>query len=544
MNKVKNQLSLLIFPMIFNSLISAAQDFQIWHKAELQFKSGKLYENPLYDVKEFYVELKSPTGREISVDGFWDGQYDWKMRFKPDETGTWSYETVCADKENQGLHGRQGTFNVGMNTSSLDIYKKGAIIHPSGTYHLSYHDGTPFFWTACTVWNGALRSTTGEWDKYLKHRVDNGYNVIQFVTTQWRGGPTNDEGQTAYTKDGPISLNMDFFDRIDKKVDKINEFGLVAAPVILWGLPVGEGRHLSPGYDLPFEDAFLLARYIKARYGGNHVIWILGGDARYYNEMESKWKHLGRQVFKRKQNLVSLHPHGRSWVGSLYNEEEWLDIVGYQSSHSNRQGTVDWINKGPVVKEWNKISPRPIMNMEPNYEEIGFRITAQDVRNASYWSIFSAPISGITYGANGLWPWLREGELIINHEKTAGYSDWETSMKFPGSLQIGYLAEFINQYEWWKLRPANELLVEQPGNEKFNEFISAVKSPDNSVILAYLPMKYGVQLRVGNEKYQARWFDPVKNEYHKGKAQAKDGLITMTPPSDSDWVLELRKVDL
>ena len=542
MKSIKNKLFPLVLIMIMVSgpLSIMAQDFKIWHKAELQFKSGKLYGNALYDIKDFYVLLKSPTGREVSVDGFWDGQYDWKVRFKPDETGTWKYETICSDKDNSGLHGKEGSFEVGVGTAVHDIYKKGPIIHPPGTYHLSYHDGTPFFWTACTVWNGALRSTDDEWDRYLKHRVDNGYNVIQFVTTQWRGGPANAEGQTAYTKDGTISLNVDFFDRMDKKVDKINEYGLVAAPVILWGLPGGEGRHLSPGYELPFEDAFLLARYIKARYGGNQVIWILGGDAKYYNEMESKWKYLGREVFKRKQNPVSLHPHGRSWVGSLYNGEDWLDIIGYQSSHSNKQGTVDWINKGPVVEEWDKISPRPIMNMEPNYEEIGFRITDRDVRNASYWSIFSTPISGITYGANGLWPWLRKGELIINHGKTSGYSDWETSMKFPGSMQIGYLAGFIRQYEWWDLRPANELLIKQPGDDKFNEFISVVKSPDGKTILAYLPTKYTIKLRTGNEKYQGRWFDPVKNQYYKAKPEASNGLTAVTPPSDSDWVLELK----
>ena len=540
MNNVRKQLVIAIFMGLTVSYYAKSQDFQMWHKAELGFKSDKLYDNPLYDVKDFYVVLKSPSGKEIGVDGFWDGKYDWKVRFKPDETGPWQYETICTDENNTGLHGVRGTFNVIPGSASLAIYQKGRIIHPAGTYHLSYHDGTPFFWTACTVWNGALRSTDEEWERYLKHRVDNGYNVIQFVTTQWRGGPANAEGQTAYTKDGPIAVNVDFFDRMDKKVDEINKHGLIAAPVMLWALPVGEGRHLSPGYDLPFEDAFLLGRYIKARYGGNHVIWILGGDARYYNEMESKWKHLGRQLFKRKQNLVSLHPHGRSWVGSLYNEEDWLDIIGYQSSHSNKRGTVDWINKGPVVAGWGRISPRPIINMEPNYEEIGFRITARDVRNASYWSIFSTPVSGITYGANGLWPWLRKGEMIINHGETSGYSDWETSMKFPGSIQIGYLAGFFRQYEWWDLRPANELLAVQPGDDQYNEFISVLKSPGGKIMLAYLPSKHTIRLRTGNEKYQARWFDPSKNEYHKGKPEVKNGLLMITPPSDSDWVLELK----
>ena len=40
------------------------------------------------------------------------------------------------------------------------------------------------------------------------------------------------------------------------------------------------------------------------------------------------------------------------------------------------------------------------------------------MRNASYWSILATPTAGITYGANGIWPWLREGEEILNHGRS------------------------------------------------------------------------------------------------------------------------------
>ncbi len=519
---------------------AVCQDFELWGKAELNFQSGTAYDNPIYDVKEFYCLLISPSGNKFEVDGFWDGEKDWKVRFKPDELGVWNYEAKCSDTLNLGLNGVKGTFNVVKSTSTLDIYTKGKIIHPSGSYHLAHSDGTPFLWIACTAWNGALRSTELEWETYLEHRKKTGYNTIQFVTTQWRGGPVNADGQTAYTKDGPININTKFFNHMDKKVDRINAHGLIAAPVMLWGLPFGEGRHLSPGYDLPYEDARLLAKYIKARYGGNHVVWIFGGDAKYTGEMESRWKFMGRSVFKRKQDLVSLHPLGRAWIGKLYDSEDWLDIIGYQSSHSNEEKTVNWINRGPVVMEWQEISPRPLINMEPNYEEIHFKITDEDVRNASYWSLFSAPISGITYGANGLWPWLRKGELIINHEKTAGISDWETSMKFPGSIQIGYLAEFMRRYEWWKLRPASKLLINQPSDKKFDEHIAVVKSRNGRLILVYLPKKQAVRIRVGDKVYNGQWFNPVLNEFSTAKVRSDGGTLTATPPSDSDWVLELK----
>jgi len=157
----------------------------------------------------------------------------------------------------------------------------------------------------------------------------------------------------AFEGSGRIRINRDFYKRLDHKVDQINEQGLVAAPVLLWALPVAEGRELSPGYYLPDEAAILLARYMVARYGGHHVVWILGGDGRYIDEYEQRWKNIGHGVFGDEHpGVVAQHPMGHSWIGTAYAEEEWLDLIGYQSSHSNAKGTVEWITKGPMANSW------------------------------------------------------------------------------------------------------------------------------------------------------------------------------------------------
>jgi hypothetical protein len=56
----------------------------------------------------------------------------------------------------------------------------------------------------------------------------------------------------------------------------------------------------------------MLARYIVARYGGNQVVWFLGGDGKYVEEYEQRWKTIGRGVFGRGdyQGLVAQHPKG------------------------------------------------------------------------------------------------------------------------------------------------------------------------------------------------------------------------------------------
>ena len=532
---------LLTFMLACSTLICWSQQVQKGEKFQIELQSEIRYSNPIYDVSEFYTEFTSPTGRELRINGFWDGDLDWKVRFAPDEIGQWSYKTICSDTINNGLHDLRGQFECVSNTSELSLYKHGSIVHVPGTYYLSHQDGKPFFWTACTAWNGALKSTDEEWDRYLQHRVDNHYNTIQLVTTQWRGADMNSQGQVAFNGSGRITVNPEFFQHMDKKIDRVNEYGLLAAPVILWALPKGAGRYLSPGYHLPIDEAVLLAKYIVARYGGNQVVWLLGGDGKYFGDLEERWKTIGRRVFSNIHHApVSLHPHGVSWIGDIYANEDWMSIVGYQSSHSNAAGTVDWINKGPISNRWDKIPARPIINLEPNYEQIRSLITDKDVRNASYWSVFATPPAGISYGAHGIWPWLREGESILNHPASPGTSSWENSMELPGSIQVGYLSNFIQQFAWWDYTPAPELLIHQPGESTYNRYISLLRSKDYGKILVYIPEKGEVMIRNPLDmNYEAQWFDPVSNSYHVANLQKKPGHVQIMADFPNDMLLIL-----
>ncbi len=515
-------------------------------KWELNFESSITYENPLYDLKEFYAVFTSPTGLEQKVRGFWDGSDQFRIRFAPDELGEWTWVTFCSDEDNQGLHDQRGSFLCEPNDNYLTIYQRGGIVRSKGDYFLRHADGTPFFYVACTAWNGALKTTEEEWEKYLSHRVENNYNVIQFVTTQWRGCEKDSHGEVAFTGSGRIELNPAFFQRMDHKIDRINAHGLVAAPVLLWALPRGDGRHLSPGYYLPEEEAILLAKYMVARFGGNQVIWILGGDGGYVKENEQRWKNIGRGVFGEPHpGVVAQHPHGSSWIGEDYEDEAWLDIIGYQSSHNKSEWVINWINKGPMATTWDKLPPKPIMNLEPNYEEIFFKFTDEDVRNASYWSIFATPPSGITYGANGIWPWIQEeGELIENHGNPGdkGPSTWEQSIDFPGSLQIGYLSALIQQFDWWKMKPRPDLLVEQPGDDTYNSFVSVVSDDHMHEILIYTPVQQEIKLRsIAKDDYTTQWFDPVNNVFQEATLHVSDNTVTATPPNEGDFLLILQK---
>lgn len=513
----------------------------IWSIFEKEFTSSRRYENPLYDLSEFKVEFESPTGKLTVVSGFWDGDNSWKVRFKPGETGNWKFRTLSSDTTNTGLHKIRGSFECIPSGDKRDLYSRGAVIRPRGSYYLMHSDGSPFFYTACTAWNGPLKSTDEEWEAYLTDRVRNNYNVIQFTTTQWRGLDKNSRGEVAFEGSGKIKLNPDFFKFLDKKIDAINRHGLVAAPVLLWALQTGRGRELSPGYHLPDQEAILLARYMVARYGAHHVIWLLGGDGNYVGPYEQRWKNIGRAVFGGEHAApVALHSQGGSWIGKVYASEDWLDIIGYQTGHNARPNTINWITKGPVSQEWASLPAKVYINMEPCYEDILPSVTAKEVRNASYWSLFSTPVAGITYGANAIWPWIRKGEEILNHSQPAYLRTWDESIRLPGSVQIGRLRSFMIRFRWWELKPAPELLMEQADAPE--GFISVVRSDDQRTIMAYSPVGATVKLRnTFGVKYRGLWFDPETGQTTQAAVTQLPGKMEIKSVKRGDLVLVLER---
>ncbi len=536
----------LLITTVFCKADTDAADEQaiLWSKYELTLESTSQYENPLYDVEDFYALFTAPSGKEIRVNGFWNGGREWKIRFMPREPGEWSYRTVCSDTENAGLHGIGGTFKCVVGNSQLSLHQHGPIVQTRGTYHLSHQDGTPFFWLADTTWNGAMKATDEEWQEYLAFRAEQNFTAIQFVTTQWRGLDKDRKGRVAFTGSGHIKLNPDFFKDIDARADAINQHGLVAVPILLWALPFGDATHLSPGYYLPVREAALLAKYIAARLNGNHVVWMLGGDGKYDEYNEDRWLEIAHRVFSRGiQGVTSTHPT-RAWLGDIYDKEEWYQIVGYQSSHNSGEEVVNWINKGPHATKWSQIAPRPFINVEPNYEEIYFNIDAEDVRNAAYWSILATPVAGISYGANGIWPWLQQpGERILNHRHPPGTSTWRQCLQFAGGKQMGYLIGFFETFAWWDFRPASHLLLKQPGDKVYNHFVSVSESVDRSTIIAYIPRGDIIQIRNAlGWQYEVRWFDPRNNEWESVPGTHCAPILELEAPSQNDYLLVLKRI--
>ncbi|MEK7676103.1 MAG: DUF4038 domain-containing protein [Verrucomicrobiota bacterium] len=518
-----------------------------WDRFERTFESQVAYANPLQDA-ELRVVFTSPAGDSHRVYGFWDEGRAWRVRFAPNEFGKWIYSTSCSDTKNGGLHNQSGSFICTAPTGRTRFDLHGPVQLSRDRRYLAHEDGTPFFWLGDTAWNGALLSTDEEWDFYLRERARQKFTAVQWVTTQWRASPAGDrERQPAFTGQGRIRINPRFFQRLDAKVEALNRAGLLSAPVLLWAIGGGSNPRINPGFSLPEDQAIKLARYMVARWGANDVLWILAGDGDYRGEKADRWKRIGRAVFGDGPRApVVLHPGGMHWVLGEFREEPWLDIQGYQSGHGDDDRTLQWIFSGPPATDWMKEPARPFINLEPPYENhIAYqsktRISDFTTRRAVYWSLLVAPTAGVTYGGHGIWGWDDGTKAPTDHPGTGIPLPWPRALVMPGAEQMTHLANLLTGIDFWRLRPAPEILATQPGHESPKRYTAAARSEAGDLVVIYVPEDRTVDLlqKALPQNFTASWFNPRTGQRAPVVAVVNDKSIQFATPTEGDWVLVL-----
>lgn len=513
---------------------SAAVDVSQWGVHEIELTAGRDFASPLYDV-ELTVEVTGPDGTSRVSDGFWDGGRTWRARFSPDRLGTWTWRTTCA--ADAALDGATGTITCVPYDGDNPVFRHGPVQLGGDGYRLVTADGEPFFWLGDTAWNGALRSADDEWERYLSARREQAFNVVQLVTTQWRGCQ-REMPEPAYVEGERLAVNPGLFQRIDRKVAEVNAHGLYAAPVVLWAL-----TEADPGTKLPVEQAIRLARYIVARLEAYQVIWLLGGDGRYLKDEATieRWHAIGRGVFDRpRTRLATLHPCGTLWLGEEFRDDDWFDFIGTQSSHGGGENTQKFIVDGKAAAQWDDGPPRPIINLEPCYEthpwfnEKSHRHEAYHVRRASYWSLLSVPAAGVTFGHNQVWPWSAGDEAPEGHEGYGKLGPWTEGIDTPGVRSMTLLHSIFASLPWAELKPAPERLAAQPGKADVFRWQAVAATADGRCVVAYLPVGGRIELREV-DGLTGEWIDP-----RTGARQPADPA-GLTAPDEQDWLLVLSR---
>lgn len=515
----------------------------LWHPAELVLSSAVPRRAPIHEA-ELRATFTAPSGRTRRVIGFWDGDDTWRIRFTPDEVGAWTGVTSCTDASDVGLHGQELRVMVGDAQGDTVFDRHGPVRVAADGRHFEHLDGEPFLWLADTCWNGPMRSDAAEWRQYLETRTSQRFTAVQWVATQYLAAVDGDrDGRKAYSGTDRIELDPAFFQRLDGKVKEMYRAGLLGIPVLLWAAEWTDDESVNltnPGYALPEDQAILLARHMVARWDAYPVAWFLPGDGPYTGDHAGRWRRIGQAVFGDIDHRpVTLHPNGMSWFAPDFDAEGWLDYIGYQSGHGDDDATVRWLTEGPPANGWQALRPRPVINLEPPYEDhIGYqsqqRFTAADVRKRLAWSLLVAPTAGVTYGGHGVWGWDDGTSVPENHPTTGVAKSWQEALHLEGAEQIAHLAHLFKGIDWWRLVPAPELVAEQPGGHRH---VSAARSADGDLAVVYVPEDRSIQLDLAELQpgLAGTWTSPETGATHP--ADLSNDVLTT--PGSGDWWLTL-----
>lgn len=283
-----------------------------WDVFELTL-SGPEEGNPFVDVR---LTGEFTNGFEtIEVDGFYDGNGVYKVRFMPHTTGEWRYVTHSNVWD---LTDKQGSFEVtpaqGNNHGPVRVFE---------TFHFAYADGTPYRPFGTTAYNWLHRPESTQ-ELTLKTLAEAPFNKVRMlIFPESKGGRTAPEVfpyEGTPPKDWNFKrFNPEFFRRIERRLKQLREMNIEADLILFhkygkdWGFEVMGDEN---------DDRYL--RYIVARFAAYRNVWW--SMANEFDFVKTKTMEDWDRYFQIVQehdpynHLRSIHngyliyDHGKPWV--------------------------------------------------------------------------------------------------------------------------------------------------------------------------------------------------------------------------------------
>ena len=525
----------------------------VYKRCEIVLHSTKTYGNPFVEV-EIDAVFTHEDGTVVTLPGFWNGENEWKVRFASEKTGVWTYKVTCTDNDNASLFD-EGTITVQAAEPKNDLEKHGYVVLKPNMRHMTYADGTPFFYLGDTHWQmpdyehinecNCPGCNCGSQFKHLADdRVKKGFTVYQtyFDAAESDGGgnPRRYHWWTdKYTKINPQAFN----ETMDIMMEYLADNGITVA--------MGFGVHTSTvlAYNSDPNPMLLFARYCVARYACYPVIWITGQEItdERYNTFEI-YKQAGALVGKldgyHRPNGAHMYPMGNQdpRARSL-DESEWHQWFTLQAGH----GGFGALKPRSFYQSYY-LNPKvkPFIETECQYEDIycgGF-----NGHDASRLGAYQAVISGsagFTYGVTGVWA------MGWNETDDRGWlqyspEPWYIGMNKPGSTEMLYMRNFFEYVGWADLEPSFDHTF---GAFEIRKYVS-ICHKDQDIIIYYLfsaDNEPGTLLNLKkNTTYQARWFDTVTGKFIDLPSFSTETGEYPLPlkPSNRDWLLLLNTEDL
>jgi len=346
-------------------------DIEQWDVFELALQGGA-EGNPFLEVD--LTAQFTHKHRTIEVDGFYDGDGVYRIRFMPDTQGAWKYRTRSNRDE---LSGAEGAFTCVAPTSG-----NHGPVSVANTYHFAYADGRPYkqIGTTCYAWahqGDELEEQTlatlrnAPFNKlrmcvFPKHYAYNEnepeyypFPCLARGTSNWAGswrGDANRGWKFDFTRFEPA-----FFHHFERRVAELMELGIEADIILLhpydrWGFAY---------MDAETDDRYL--RYVVARLAAYRNVWW--SMANEYDLMPQKamsdWDRFFRVVQESDpyQHLRSIHncrpfyDHAKPWVTHQSIQRSDLEQIQIWREQYKKPVVVDeCCYEGNIAQRWGNIS--------------------------------------------------------------------------------------------------------------------------------------------------------------------------------------------
>jgi hypothetical protein len=363
-NRIGVYLCLSVFicvPFFSAARAQPAQTIEQWGVMEVSLR-GPATGNPFLEV-QFGAEFRHQN-RAVKVDGFYDGDGIYRVRFMPDTQGTWTYVTSGNRAE---LNGTSGEFTCG--PPSKGNRGPVAVRHFS---HFGYADGSPYFpvGTTCYAWIhqgdrleeqtlATLRTAPFNKIRMCVFPKDYVYNKNEPVYYPFERSPA---GESDFTR-----FNPEFFRHLERRVRDLAALGIEADLILFhpydrWGYA-----------KMPAEANDRYLRYVVARLAAyRNVWWSLANEYDFAknNKTMADWDRFFRIVqesdpyhhLRSIHNGIVLYDHSKPWVTHVSLQSSELEKAADLAATYRKPVIYDECQyEGNIPRRWGNISAREMV---------------------------------------------------------------------------------------------------------------------------------------------------------------------------------------
>ncbi len=335
--------------------LAAAQGVERWGVYEVTLR-GPSTGNPFLEVR---VGAHFRYGhRVVDVDGFYDGDGAYRIRFMPDETGEWSYTTTS---NIAALDGKTGSF-----TAVAPAAGNHGPVRVRYTTHFGYEDGTPYIpiGTTCYAWTHQGDQLEEETLKTLRSSPFNKIRMCVFPKSYTYNA--NEPVYYPFERDAAghndlARFNPKFFQHLERRIRDLEALG-IEADLILFH-PYDRWGYSS----MPAEVNDRYLRYTVARLAAyRNVWWSLANE---WDLVKTKtladWDRFFRIVQESDpyQHLRSIHhsnvmyDHSKPWVTHVSLQSSDLEKAREYVAEYRKPVIYDECKyEGNIPKRWGNIS--------------------------------------------------------------------------------------------------------------------------------------------------------------------------------------------